>query len=395
MRTAILGGVLAALAAPLLAQTTLRSMQLLAPAVLGQTATFGMTHPVSAAGNPYAFLWGMPPFVGTLPLSVPGFTVSGVLRVDPTTAVASFSGVLGAAGSVAHSLAIPSHPSFLGLAWDLQSIDLEPGTATLALADDELAIVIGRAPAAGLDMVWIPAGSFVMGSTESPSMPPYFNQVEAQPVHLVTLSRPFWIGRCEVTQAQYRAVMGTNPSSFQEPFYPSSASRPVEQVTWNQAVAYCAALTAIEQAAGPGYQYRLPTEAEWEYCCRAGSSMEFHYGPTLVCGQSNVLYSEHSNSYCSNGVTTQVGRYLPNALGLYDMHGNVWEWCLDRWDGTANYSPWPVVDPYVQSGTGNIVRGGSADACASASRAAFRRWVHPGYAAFSCGFRVVCAPILP
>jgi formylglycine-generating enzyme required for sulfatase activity len=132
----------------------------------------------------------------------------------------------------------------------------------------------------------------------------------------------------EVTQAQYTALMGTNPS------YWSGANNPVELVTWSNARAYCAALTAQQIALDsvpPGYQYRLPTEAEWEYACRAGTTTEFNVGAALFCDQANFSFSYHSNSSCSPTPqgTVPVGSYTPNAWGLYDMIGNVWEWTLD------------------------------------------------------------------
>jgi len=386
------------LGVPLVSQTTGRTMQLLAPAVVGQTATFGMTYPASATGNLYAFLWCAPPFAGTATLSVPGFTLHGAIRVDPQTAVTSAMGVLGASGTVAHSLAIPNHPSFVGYAWDQQSVDLGISTSTLWFADNELTLSIANTPLPSLNMVTIAPGTFQMGSSVTPlNVAPYYNRADAQPVHQVTITRPFWIGKYEVTQAEYLAVMNTNPSYFQGASYPNSANRPVENVTWNQAMAYCAALTAQEAAAGrlpAGYQYRLPTEAEWEYCCRAGTTTEFHYGPTLVCGQASFNYSYHTNSYCAPNVTVVVGGYAPNAWGLHDMHGNVWEWCLDWWDVSSNYPASPVVDPYVNSGPYRVYRGGSWDYNSDNCRSAHRYWWFPTFLNNNLGFRVVLAPVL-
>jgi formylglycine-generating enzyme required for sulfatase activity len=240
------------------------------------------------------------------------------------------------------------------------------------------------------DLVPIEPGMFLMGSPATPlDVAPYFNQADAQPVHPVTISQPFWIGRHEVTQAEYQALMGANPSAFSGP------SRPVERVSWHEAVAYCAALTASEQAAGrvpPGYAYRLPTEAEWEYCCRAGTTTEFHHGAALLCGQANVLRS-HTGTYCFIDQTAPVGGYAANAWGLHDMHGNVAEWCLDAWDHSVNYSYWPVVDPFVQVGAVRIVRDyhSAAAFCRSASRAGSI----PTSVYRVIGFRVVCAPLRP
>ncbi len=242
-----------------------------------------------------------------------------------------------------------------------------------------------------LNMVAIQPGLFYMGSPEPLNVAPYFNQDYSQPVHAVTISSPFWVGKYEVTQAEYQALMGSNPSRFQ------GANRPVEQVSWYQAVAYCDALTAQEAAAGRlplSYEYRLPTEAEWEYCCRAGTATEFSFGGNLSCGQAN----HYSGGFCvpyvpGGGQTSIVGNYAANAWGLHDMHGNVWEWCLDNWDGSANYPAGPVSDPYVTSGLGRVVRGGAWNVFSSSCRSAARPLNNPGDISNSGGFRVVCAPV--
>ena len=165
-------------------------------------------------------------------------------------------------------------------------------------------------------MVPIAAGTFQMGGAAYSS---------EQPVHAVTITRPFWAGMYEVTQAEYQAVIGTNPSSFQGVSYPNAPQRPVERVTWNNAMSYCAALTATEAAAGripAGYQYRLPTEAEWEYVCRAATTTEYWFGPTMACGQAHFSFNNHTNSYCGGGSrqtsTATVGSYAANPWGLFD-----------------------------------------------------------------------------
>jgi hypothetical protein len=132
----------------------------------------------------------------------------------------------------------------------------------------------------------------------------------AEPVHAVTISYPFWMGAKEVTQAEYAALMYTNPSGFQ-----GNASRPVEQVTWHDARSYCAALTAQQAALGAvpsGYEYRLPTEAEWEYACRAGTTTSWNVGNSLSCSQAN-------HESCIGDQTSVVGSYAPNTWGLYDI----------------------------------------------------------------------------
>jgi formylglycine-generating enzyme required for sulfatase activity len=293
-------------------------------------------------------------------------------------------------------VSIPNAPPFVGYAWELQSADLEAGTRTMWFSDNELALCVSGNVLP--NMVPIPAGTFLMGSNAGPpdGVSPYYPQAHERPVHQVTISRPFWIGRHEVTQAEYLAVMGSNPSFHQGPSWPNSGSRPVELVAQGAAMAFCAALTAQQAVLGrvpSGYQYRLPTEAEWEYCCRAGTTTEFHCGPTLDCGQASFYYSTHTSSSCNSGGTAVVGSYAPNAWGLCDMHGNVWEWCLDAWDGSANYPSAPVVDPCVQSGQYQVCRGGSWMGNSNYCRSACRSGGYmPGR---HLGFRVLLAPILP
>jgi formylglycine-generating enzyme required for sulfatase activity len=198
-------------------------------------------------------------------------------------------------------------------------------------------------------LTWIPAGTFVMGSPT--------NEVgrlaDEGPQTTVTLTRGFWIGTYDVTQLEYTNLIGSNPSAFTD-----SPQEPVEYLSWNDATNYCYTLTQREQAAGripANYQYRLPTEAEWEYACRAGTTTRFSYGDDP--GYTNLgAYAWYTNN---SGMTTHpVGQKLPNPWGLYDMHGNVWEWCQD-W--LATYPGGSVTNPVVNPPTGAypIVRGGS------------------------------------
>jgi formylglycine-generating enzyme required for sulfatase activity len=241
-------------------------------------------------------------------------------------------------------------------------------------------------PVAG--MVSIPAGSFDMGSNAPINVTPYFNQASSQPVHNVTISEAFWMGEHEVTQAEYQALMGSNPSAF------SAAPLPVENVSWDDARAYCTALTAQEMAAGnlpAGYEYRLPTEAEWEYACRAGTTTEFNVGADLFCADARIWYSQHSNSLCGTSSTIAVGSYSANAFGLYDMHGNVWEWCLDSF---ASYAPGGVTDPFVTGGGSRVLRGGSWRSYSYDCRSARRKYTSPFSSINHFGFRAVLAPVL-
>jgi len=197
------------------------------------------------------------------------------------------------------------------------------------------------------------------------------------------------MGAKEVTQAQYAALMGSNPS-----YFGGNPNFPVEQVSWHDARAYCTALTAQQAALGTvptGYEYRLPTEAEWEYACRAGTTTEFNTGASLVCNQARFWYSTHSNSSCGSSSPVSVGSYAPNAWGLYDMHGNVLEWCLDS---VATYPAGAVTDPFVTGGPIRVFRGGGWINDSYDCRSAIRDDIDPGDSDGIIGFRVVLAPVL-
>ncbi|MDF2378408.1 MAG: SUMF1/EgtB/PvdO family nonheme iron enzyme [Verrucomicrobiales bacterium] len=237
-------------------------------------------------------------------------------------------------------------------------------------------------------MAWIEPGTFLMGSrTDEPGR----SSNETQ--HPVTLTNGFWMGVHEVTQAEYVAVTGlTNPSNFT-----GDTNRPVETVSWTSAVAYCAALTGTEQTASripAGWAYRLPTEAEWEYCCRAGArTTRFGYGDDL----SASALGDYAWYSTNAGVTTHpVEQKRANAWGLMDMHGNVWEWCLDSSDG-ADYpgGSAAVTDPLSSSGSNRVIRGGNWGSSAYTARCAYRNSLNPGFANRSIGFRVVLAPVQP
>jgi formylglycine-generating enzyme required for sulfatase activity len=366
---------------------------LVAPAVAGQTARFVLRHPTTSAGRLYLTLLATPVFSGAIPVNVPGMTVNGLLRVQAATAVVGGSGIMDSSGQTQPvAITVPNSSSLIGFAFEVQGLEWHLNTLTFASNDVE--VVVAGSPPIGLSMAPIPAGVFAMGSSAAGGAP-YYGNTASQPVHSVAITRPFWMGRFEVTQAQFQSLMGTNPSNF------LGINRPVESVTWNEAVAYCQALTASEQAAGrvpTGYQYRLPTEAEWEYCCRAGTTAEFHTGAALFCGDARIEYSQHSASSCNipttgpGSGTLDVGSFPPNAFGLHDMHGNVREWCLDAY---AAYAPGAVADPLVQTGSGRVDRGGAFNFASRYARSAYRESGSPGTRLMSRGFRVVLAPILP
>ena len=248
------------------------------------------------------------------------------------------------------------------------------------------AVLLGRNGGyPGDRFVWLPAGQFVMGSPAD-EVDRYSNE---GPQTRVTLTRGFFLGRYEVTQGEYLSVIGTNPS-----YCTGDTNRPVEQVSWNDATNYCAQLTARERLAGrlpAGWAYRLPTEAEWEYASRAGSTNRFSYGddPGYTQLANYAWYGANSG-----GTTHAVGGKQSNRWGLYDMSGNVWEWCSD-WHG--NYLGSSVTDPQgAGSGSYRVTRGGSWLDRGWYCRSAFRNGYYPsGQINGFVGFRVVLAPGQP
>jgi formylglycine-generating enzyme required for sulfatase activity len=217
-----------------------------------------------------------------------------------------------------------------------------------------------------LEIVAIPAGEFWMGSPGDEEG--RFD--DEGPQHRVTVPA-FAMGRYPVTQAQYQAVMGKNPSNFTE----NGANCPVEQVSWHDAVAFCQKLS--QQT---GREYRLPSESEWEYACRAGTATPFHFGETITPDLAN--YEKYE--------TTPVGRSPANAFGLHDMHGNVWEWCEDHYHDS--YEGAPSDGSAWTGGNGTrLLRGGSWLSDPRNCRSAYRYHDYPGYRSDAIGFRVAVA----
>ncbi|MBE9183453.1 SUMF1/EgtB/PvdO family nonheme iron enzyme [Microcoleus sp. LEGE 07076] len=243
-----------------------------------------------------------------------------------------------------------------------QEVSRQPGKSYQKVAD------LGNG--VNLEMVYIPGGSFQMGSSENSS---------EQPVHQVTV-QPFYLGKYPITQEQYQAVMGNNPSNLK------GAKRPVEQVSWDEAVEFCQKLSEKT-----GKIYRLPAEAEWEYACRAGTTTPFYFGdtitPDLVNYDGNNPYGSAPNGLY-RGQTTDVGSFPQNAFGLYDMHGNVWEWCSDKWHG--NYSDAPTDGSSWETGGDNnrVQRGGSGRGDAVDCRSAYRSRLSAGNRNRNISFRV-------
>ncbi len=239
-------------------------------------------------------------------------------------------------------------------------------------------------------MVPIPAGSFQMGALV-PGGAPYYGNLNERPLRTVIISQDFWMGETEVTQLQFEFLMGYNPSNYSG--YGGS-EKPVEYLEWDDARAYCTALTAQEMALGnlpTGFEYRLPTEAEWEYACRAGTTTEFFFGDDLLCADAAFSLILHQNTSCNPNGTEVVGSYAPNAFGLFDMHGNVKEWCLDSF---AHYASGVQFDPFVTGGIYRSVRGGSFWSFSFTCRSAYRDSFLPSIHSSTIGFRIVLAPIL-
>ncbi|MBO7524645.1 MAG: SUMF1/EgtB/PvdO family nonheme iron enzyme, partial [Verrucomicrobia bacterium] len=236
-----------------------------------------------------------------------------------------------------------------------------------------------------LDMIWIRSGTFTMGSPEDE-----LGRYDDETQHEVTLTQGYWLGKYEVTQAQYEAVMGTNPSVTQ------GDDLPVQKVSWTDAMEFCATLTKIERAAGrlpEGYEYTLPTEAQWEYACRAGTMTALNSGKNLSSTEKCPEMDE-VGWYVGNGSnkTHPVGQKLPNAWGLYDMHGNVYEWCLD-WYGEDEPAS-SVTDPTgPETGSTRLIRGGCWNEVAIFCRSAFRNYTTPASSDSYIGFRVALAPV--
>jgi formylglycine-generating enzyme len=232
------------------------------------------------------------------------------------------------------------------------------------------------ANAVGMSFVLIPAGTFQMGSpADEPG-----HRVNEGPVHEVIASKPFYLGVYPVTQAQYLAVAGRNPSRFTAA-NDGGLDHPVEMVTWDDAVAFCRLLSDRHEERSAGRTYRLPTEAEWEYACRAGTATAFGHGATFTAGQGTFDAAKEG--------TTPVTRFPASAWGLHDTHGNVWEWCAD-WYHEGYYRASPLRDPPGPSeGKLKVLRGGGWRNQAAACRAAYRNALAPHQKDSATGFRVV------
>jgi formylglycine-generating enzyme required for sulfatase activity len=330
--------------------------------------------------EPLQYIW----FKDNVPLldhAVKG--TKSVLRIDPAT--------LEDAGVYLVAVANPAG-NVRSAGISLEVLPLPPEPITIA------GLVDGMVP--------IPAGTFVMGSPDDEE-----GRGRGEgPQTTVTISKPFWMGKYEVTQGQYEEIMGENPSWFNGTrivgsdtgVFGTDLSRPVEQVGWEKVMEFCKRLTEQEHASGrlaADHEYRLPTAAQWEYACRAGTTTRFSYGDDYITKQGKHYgyaelgtYAWHASN--SEAVTHSVGGKLPNPWGLYDMHGNVHEWCQNQADGSYRYPGGEQTDPVGpnSSRSSRVHRGGSAFTGALGCRSANR-----GGSSISdlgiLGFRPVLVPV--
>ena len=252
-----------------------------------------------------------------------------------------------------------------GLVWLI--VLLGPGRAADAVAGAPLPGQNFTIADPALTLLWVAPGTFLMSSTHA-----------AGDDTLVTLTRGYWLGRTEVTQGQWQAVMEAYPLPSQF----KGSERPVEKVGWELVMNFCAKLTERERTAGrlpAGYVYTLPTEAQWEYACRAGTTGSF-------AGDVAAMAWTKTNS---GGETHPVAQKQPNAWGFYDMHGNVHEWCADWYGG---YPGGAVNDPAgAATGQFRVHRGGAFSTSVGNARSAFRSWVQPSASNVTIGFRLALA----
>lgn len=263
----------------------------------------------------------------------------------------------------------------------------------------------------GIRFVRIPSGVFTMGSPASE----VGRSQDEGPQHCVRITKPFWMGAFQVTQSQYERVTGTNPSRFKQVPREITSMFPVEQVSWFDALKFCNDLSNLE-GEHPYYRltdiyrevgsisnasvtvlggsgFRLPTEAEWEYACRAGSSTSFHFRSTLSGEQANInsdTAHEMTNRDPALKHPTPAGTYRENAFGLFDMHGNVWEWCEDVYcENIYSTRSGTTTDPCVASGSEDrVLRGGAWFNFDRSARSSVREHMLPETCHQSCGIRL-------
>lgn len=240
-----------------------------------------------------------------------------------------------------------------------------------------------KEPVLGMEFMLVPKGRFLMGAHKTSE------KQASETLHEVTISKDFWLGKNEVTQKQWQKIMGDEELHPEKPspFRDENPDYPVVSVSYLDVEKFLERLNGLSDE----YHFRLPTEAEWEYACRAGTTTPFSYGIRLsdtIANYNASIPSGHSALGKFTEHPEPVGSYAPNAWGLHDMHGNVWEWVSDWY---APYLKEAVADPKGPvHGTEKIIRGGSWYFGADNARSSYRRTHEPGLWGFSIGFRIVC-----
>jgi formylglycine-generating enzyme required for sulfatase activity len=315
------------------------------------------------------------------PTVIVATTPANIIPGAKTVAVTTPGGTALARNAFIYASAAPSWSTLIEVAPD-------PAVVTNAALRDAITATglpwRVRDNATQIEMVLIPPGTFNMGCSASNQ---FGCQSDENPVHAVTLTNAFYMGRYEVTQAQWTARMGSNPSFFQSASAQVPAAqvpnRPVEQVSWNTIQGFLSA-TGM----------RLPTEAEWEYAYRAGTTTAFHGWPAQTAGTNDDTQVGNIAWFNSNsdGQTRPVGGKAPNGFGLHDMSGNVWEWVND-WYSSGYYASSPSTNPPgPTTGSTRVLRGGSWGNVTGDLRSSNRFFYPPGVANYDGGFRVARAP---
>jgi len=342
-------------------------------------------------------LWGLAPRVSAQPRPSLGLQFSGG---QPTL---TLTGTVGTVYSIQYATGLS--PTNLWLdrtllqAQGVSTVWTDPSAPSTG---QRFYRALSVAAPADTNLVFIQPGTFTMGSPTNEA-----ERITNEVQHSVTISRGFWMEKFLVTQGDYLAVVGSNPSFFNGvapngTYYGTDLTRPVEEVTWIDATNYCAMRTQQERAAGlipTNYLYRLPTESEWEYADRAGTTTAFYLGSGLHSGQANYngnyeYDASVGTTYNPSGIyldqTTAVASYAANGFGLYDMIGNVEAWCQD-WYGA--YPAGSVIDPQGPvSGTYRVIRGGSWYYYPRYCRSAFRDYLNQDLRYSNYGIRAVLAP---
>ncbi len=349
-----------------------------------------VTLEVEDRGN-YSLNFELHPRPGLVQLEIPGSLEAEVRLNGEVASLADGQIQIPAYTEVEFELRIRNHLTMVRsfklspnetFVWDVKPLPIQGPTEGQSWA----------LPYFGIPFVWVPSGQFEMGSP----LPEHARLPNEGPQTSVRFTRGFWVGAYEVTQAQYAEIIGQNPSRFKSP------AHPVERVSFEDAKVFCELLTKFERAAGrlpKGYIYRLPSEAEWEYVARAGTTSPFHFGAEADAsmGHFRGVYPRDREGGLrapTGGYgTATVGRYQANAFGLFDVHGNVREWTLDAYNGRLEGGE--LVDPHPRTGDRRIaVRGGGWEDTAARVRSAVREGISREVTSEAIGFRVVLAPKL-